>query len=96
MNGLDRTSATRRWAALILQGFASGLPLALSGDLLSAWLTDSGFDPSKIGLLGLAGLPYAFKVVWSPLADRYAPPFLGRRRGWMAVRKSPGATFAAA
>jgi MFS transporter, PAT family, beta-lactamase induction signal transducer AmpG len=89
MNGLIRTStrssAARRWAALILQGFASGLPLALSGDLLSAWLSDAGFDPSKIGLLGLAGLPYAFKVVWSPLADRYTPPLLGRRRGWMLI-----------
>jgi len=24
-------------------------------------------------------------MLWSPLMDRYAPPFLGRRRGWIAV-----------
>jgi PAT family beta-lactamase induction signal transducer AmpG len=73
----------RKWTALVLLGLASGLPLALSGDLLAAWLSDAGFDPAKIGLLGLAGLPYAFKVIWSPLADRYRPPILGRRRGWI-------------
>jgi MFS transporter, PAT family, beta-lactamase induction signal transducer AmpG len=85
MNGISASSETRRWTALVLLGFASGLPYALSGDFLAAWLTDAGFDAGKIGLLGLAALPYAFKVVWSPLADRYAPPFLGRRRGWLLI-----------
>jgi len=79
------TNSTRRWIALLLLGAASGLPLALSGDLLAAWLTDAGFDPRKIGLLALAGLPYAFKVVWSPLLDRFSPRILGRRRGWMVI-----------
>jgi PAT family beta-lactamase induction signal transducer AmpG len=82
MNGF---SPNRRFLALLLLGLSSGLPLTLSGDLLSAWLTDTGFDPAKIGLLGLAGLPYAFKFLWSPLADRFVPPWLGRRRGWMAA-----------
>ena len=30
-------------------------------------------------------LPYAWKFLWSPIVDRYVPPFLGRRRGWMLV-----------
>ncbi|MGS6560084.1 muropeptide MFS transporter AmpG, partial [Escherichia coli] len=24
-----------------------------------------------------------FKFLWSPLMDRYTPPFFGRRRGWL-------------
>jgi len=83
MNGISASSESRRWTALLLLGFASGLPYALSGDLLAAWLTSAGFDPGKIGALGLVALPYAFKVVWAPLVDRFAPPILGRRRGWL-------------
>ena len=79
------TLFSRRFLALLLLGISSGLPLALSGDLLSAWLTDAGFDTRKIGSIGLVGLPYACKVIWSPLADRFSLPFLGRRRGWMAA-----------
>ncbi len=29
------------------------------------------------------GLPYTVKFLWAPLMDRYALPFLGRRRGWI-------------
>jgi MFS transporter, PAT family, beta-lactamase induction signal transducer AmpG len=85
MKESSSTLFSRRFLALLLLGISSGLPLALSGDLLSAWLTDAGFDTRKIGSIGLVGLPYACKVIWSPLADRFSLPFLGRRRGWMAA-----------
>ncbi len=26
-----------------------------------------------------------FKFLWSPLMDRYTPPVLGRRRGWLLL-----------
>jgi PAT family beta-lactamase induction signal transducer AmpG len=42
-------------------------------------------DLGAIGLFTLVGLPYTLKFLWSPLFDRYVPPFLGRRRGWMLV-----------
>ena len=44
-----------------------------------------GVDIRVVGLFTLAQAPWAFKVLWSPLMDRYVPPFWGRRRGWMAV-----------
>lgn len=66
-------------------GFASGLPLALTGGTLQAWLSDKGFDISTIGLFTIVSLPYTLKFLWSPLMDRYSLPFLGRRRGWMLV-----------
>lgn len=68
-----------------LMGFASGLPLYLTGFTLKAWLTDSGLDLRAIGLFGLVTQPYALKFLWAPVLDRFVPPFLGRRRGWMVI-----------
>jgi PAT family beta-lactamase induction signal transducer AmpG len=64
-------------------GFASGLPLALTAGTLQAWLTVTGVDLRTIGIVTLVGLPYTLKFLWSPLMDRFVPPWLGRRRGWM-------------
>ncbi|MDH4292888.1 MAG: MFS transporter, partial [Betaproteobacteria bacterium] len=69
----------------LLMGFASGLPLLLTGSVLQAWLKDGGVDLTRIGLFALIGLPYTLKFLWSPLFDRYAPPLLGRRRGWLTM-----------
>ena len=78
-----KSLANRRIAAVALLGFASGLPLALTGGTLQAWMTVEGVDLKTIGFFSLVGLPYAFKFFWAPLLDRYALPFLGRRRGWI-------------
>jgi len=67
----------------LLMGFASGLPLLLTGSVLQAWLKRSGIDLTSIGLFALVGLPYTLKFLWAPLFDRYLPPLLGRRRGWL-------------
>jgi PAT family beta-lactamase induction signal transducer AmpG len=48
-------------------------------------MRDIGVDIRVVGLITLAQAPWTFKVLWSPLMDRYVPPFWGRRRGWMAV-----------
>lgn len=71
--------------ALLLLGFASGLPLFLTSRTLQAWMTVEGVDLGAIGLFSLVALPYSLKFLWSPLLDRYVPPFLGRRRGWLVV-----------
>ena len=104
----------RRIGVLLLLGFASGLPLELTGGTLQLWLADDGLDltalaaagllplgPSAsrlpglehvtgidltvIALFSLVGLPYLLKVLWAPLMDRFVPPWLGRRRGWMLL-----------
>lgn len=74
---------SRRVLLMWLLGFSSGLPLLLTGSTLSAWLATSGMSLSQIGILSWVGLPYALKIVWAPLLDRFTVPLLGRRRGWM-------------
>ena len=74
-----------RLFAVLLLGFASGLPLALTGQAMQAWLAVDGVDIATIGFLGLVGIPYTFKFLWAPLMDRFEPPWLGRRRGWLVL-----------
>jgi PAT family beta-lactamase induction signal transducer AmpG len=77
---------SRKMAALLFLGFASGLPYNLTRDTLSAWITVEGLKLSTIGwFVGLANAPATLKFLWSPLVDRFVPPFLGRRRGWMVL-----------
>lgn len=70
-------------AILLILGFASGLPLALTSGTLQAWMTVANVDLKTIGFFSLVGQAYVFKFLWSPVMDRYTPPFLGRRRGWL-------------
>jgi PAT family beta-lactamase induction signal transducer AmpG len=76
---------TARMLVALIMGFASGLPLLLTVSLLQAWMQAEGVDLGVIGLMSLVGLPYTLKFLWAPLMDRYTPPFLGRRRGWLLV-----------
>src|SRR5688500_20250230 len=71
-----------KMAVLLLLGFSSGLPLFLTSRTLQAWMTKAEVDLTTIGLFSLVALPYSLKYLWAPLLDRYAPPHLGRRRGW--------------
>lgn len=74
-------------AILLILGFASGLPLALTSGTLQAWMTVENIDLKTIGFFSLVGRAYVFKFLWSPLMDRYTPPFLGRRRGWLLTTR---------
>lgn len=76
---------SRKIALLLALGFASGLPLALTAGTLQAWLAAERVDIVAIGWFALVGQPYTYKFLWSPLMDRYTPPFLGRRRGWLLL-----------
>ena len=76
---------SRRTLSVSMLSFASGLPLGLVWYAIPDWMRDIGVDIRVVGLLTVAQAPWSFKVLWSPLMDRYVPPFWGRRRGWMAV-----------
>ena len=77
----------RRVLIVLLLGFSSGLPLALSGSTLLIWMRESGVDLTTIGLFALVGTPYTLKFLWAPLVDALHLPIFtrafGRRRGWL-------------
>jgi len=75
----------KRMVACILTGFASGLPLYLLVQFVPAWLRTHEIDLATIGLFSLMTFPYTWKFLWAPVIDRFVPPFLGRRRGWMLI-----------
>ena len=52
----------RRVFAILLLGFAGGLPLLLVLRTLSAWLAEDGIDTATIGLFGFAMAPYTLEV----------------------------------
>ena len=72
---------SRNILIVMLLGFSSGLPLALTAGTLQAWLAVEGVDIVTIGWFALVGQPYTYKFLWAPLMDRFQLPFLGRRRG---------------
>ncbi len=89
MKSLLQVFQNRKMAALLFVGFSSGLPILLIFKTVQSWMSDAGTDLSKIGWYGsLIGFPYAFKFLWSPLLDRYVPPFMGRRKGWLLIIQS--------
>ena len=78
--------ADRRLWLMTGFGFASGLPLPLSGFTLRQWLAEGHVGLGLIGLTANIGLAYSLKFLWSPVFDNAAPgPLarLGRRRGWL-------------
>jgi len=81
-----RIYGDRRILAILAMGFASGLPLALTGSTLSIWLKEAGVSLTAIGLFAGVGIAYTLKFLWAPAIDRMALPLLtrtlGRRRGW--------------
>ncbi len=74
-----------KMAILLFFGFSSGLPFYLTSKTLQAWMTTAHVDLATIGFFSLVTLPYSLKFVWAPVMDRYVPPFLGRRRGWVLI-----------
>lgn len=89
-NGVAITASKRVYTSprvfpLLVLGFASGLPLALTGGTLQAWATLDGVSLQSIGFLTLIGSAYTLKFLWAPLVDRYSFPFLGRRRSWILL-----------
>ena len=80
-----KSLGNRRMGVMLMLGFASGLPLALTGGTLQAWLATASIDIKTIAIFSLVGLPYTLKFIWAPIMDRFVPPCFGRRRGWILI-----------
>jgi PAT family beta-lactamase induction signal transducer AmpG len=82
---LRAVSGSWRLLSVVLLSFASGLPLGLVWIAIPTWMARAGFDIRVIGMTTLLQAPWSFKFLWSPLMDRFPPPFLGRKRGWILI-----------
>jgi PAT family beta-lactamase induction signal transducer AmpG len=82
-NFMNRKLFTKEMLIILAMGFSSGLPLALTGGTLQAWMKSEGVDLGTIGLFASVGLPYNLKFLWSPLMDRFTLFAGARRRSWM-------------
>lgn len=84
-----RVYAERPVLVVLALGFASGLPLALTGSTLTFWMAEAGADIKVIGFFAWVGIAYGWKFLWSPAIDRLPLPvltrLLGRRRGWLVL-----------
>jgi len=78
-----------RVLVILLLGFSAGVPLFVTGRLLSAWMSEAGVSLGTIGLFAAVGTPYVFKFLWAPAIDAVRVPGLarlfGRRRAWLLV-----------
>lgn len=83
MSDFWRAIFNRRMLICVFTGFSSGMPLYVLIQLVPWWLRDQNVGLAEIGLFALIGLPYTWKFIWAPLADRYWMKSLGRRRTWM-------------
>lgn len=101
---LDRPTRPKSWLnsitiyaeprvlAVLLLGFSSGIPLALTGQTLIVWMRESGVSLEVVGLFGAVGLPYTLKFLWAPVFDALSVPllgrWLGRRRAWLVTTQA--------
>jgi len=64
--------------------FAQGLPMGFAVFAVPAWLAEARMPTAVIGMVSATTmLPWAFKVVWAPLVDRFKYRAMGRFRAWI-------------
>ena len=64
--------------------FAQGIPWGFVAEGYVVFLTDQGLDNTAVGgAMALAYMPWAFKIIWGPLIDRFPSARFGRRRPYI-------------
>jgi PAT family beta-lactamase induction signal transducer AmpG len=61
------------------------MPLGFIFNTLQIFLRGAGVDLKTIGFVSSASVLWVLKFLWSPLLDRYALRWPGRRRSWVLV-----------
>ncbi|MDP2340635.1 MAG: MFS transporter [Deltaproteobacteria bacterium] len=84
MTTTTKLSTTTKLALLSTLYFSQGLPYGFFTKALPVWMRQEGMALPLIGFAStLLALPWALKVLWAPLVDRWSGSRLGRRRGWI-------------
>jgi len=84
MSGALSDSPARRFVNFGAIYFAQGLPMGFAVFAVPAWLAEARMPTAAIGMVSATTmLPWAFKVVWAPLVDRFKYRAMGRFRAWI-------------
>lgn len=62
--------------------------MALISSTLQAWFAYSGMTVFATGTLSLISLPYAYRIFWGPILDRYSLFNIGKRRSWILTMQA--------
>lgn len=76
---------TKRIQLLGLLSIASGAPYAWVQNTMQFLLIDLGTSRAAVGFLSFVSYPWTVKFLWSPIVDRWALPWPGRRRSWVVL-----------
>ena len=78
-------NASSWWKLALLSSlyFSQGLPFGFFTQALPVWMRQQGLSLTLIGASSVLALPWALKLLWAPLVDRFDGSPLGRRRGWI-------------
>lgn len=71
------------WITLIGLYVGQAIPLYLVAAAFPPILRARGVDLQMIGAFGILMAPWVFKFLWAPLLDKYRPPLLSGRKGWI-------------
>lgn len=80
--------ADQRLWRIFLLGLASGFPWLLIGGAMTAWLADTNYSRSAIGLFGIVFGVYTVNFLWAPLVDHFRLPYFerfGLRKSWILL-----------
>lgn len=73
-----------RFVSFTIFYIAQGLPFGLVNIALPAYLAAQGVSAGAIGsFIGIASLPWTFKLLAGPMMDRFSYLAMGRRRPWV-------------
>ena len=87
---------SKRIFLLSVLSVSSGMPLGWVFVTYQFFLIGLGVPKATIGVLSGVSVAWTAKFLWSPLVDRYAPGWPGRRRSWVIIGQlALAATFAA-
>jgi MFS family permease len=78
-------AANRQLFILLSLYVAQGLPIGFFTQAMPAIMRNEGIELKYIGLMSLLALPWALKILWAPLLDRYTVGLFPLRKGWILL-----------
>lgn len=83
------SSRPLRFFSFFILYLAQGFPFGMVNTAIPGYLAERGAAPAEIGaFIGIASLPWSFKLLAAPMMDRFTYLAMGRRRPWVILAQS--------